>query len=358
MSGKMLPSLNQKSQEISEDVPSQLNLIQERLWQQERMSEVLIKQAVKIKEEIMRDLAKQSQEKIFQPGGILQEHIKAITNVVNYLNQDIKDLGKQISSWNHAHFTTNQAMKNLEIHHARSLTDLRSRIVRCDSSITKLNSLINQSNNAIKIQNENIENLEKKLLESFHNIEIKMHGFSSKLDKSISQYEMNTENVQRKFSAQVSHLDSNSQCILKELKVALDSNIKKVEVDIKKIETKMTDIIKTESKNHLLQLKALEYEWSEKQHLLNERLNDLEEKRTNDRKAMEKFISSAEAKLDYNVKQIEQEIDLWKKVCYEGFSAVYDGLSNIDNIMEGKYKLTNQQLWKEVSQIRKMVVLM
>lgn len=86
----MLPSLNQKSQEISEDVPSQLNLIQERLWQQERMSEVLIKQAVKIKEEIMRDLAKQSQEKIFQPGGILQEHIKAITNVVNYLNQDIK----------------------------------------------------------------------------------------------------------------------------------------------------------------------------------------------------------------------------------------------------------------------------
>lgn len=69
-------------------------------------------------------------------------------------------------------------------------------------------------------------------------------------------------------------------------------------------------------------------------------------------------FQSAEAKLDYNVKQIEQEIDLWKKVCYEGFSAVYDGLSNIDNIMEGKYKLTNQQLWKEVSQIRKMVVLM
>lgn len=76
-------------------------------------------------------------------------------------------------------------MKNLEIHHARSLTDLRSRIVRCDSSITKLNSLINQSNNAIKIQNENIENLEKKLLESFHNIELKVIFFNNLKNASI-----------------------------------------------------------------------------------------------------------------------------------------------------------------------------
>ena len=58
------------------------------------------------------------------------------------------------------------------------------------------------------------------------------------------------------------------------------------------------------------------------------------------------------------MKQLEQEINHWKKECYEGFSAVHDGLSNINSIMEGKYKLTNQQLWKEVSQIRKMVVLM
>ena len=86
-------------------------------------------------------------------------------------------MGKQISLWNHAHFTTNQAMKTLELHHARSLTDLRSRIVRCDSSITKLHSLINQSNNAIKMQNETIENLEKKLVESFHGIEVKVICF-------------------------------------------------------------------------------------------------------------------------------------------------------------------------------------
>ena len=81
-----------------------------------------------------------------------------------------------------------------------------------------------------------------------------MLGFSAKLDKTISQYGMDAENIQRKFSAQVSHLDSNSQCLIKEFKMALDGSIKKVEADIKKVETKFADIIKTKSSNHLLQL--------------------------------------------------------------------------------------------------------
>lgn len=357
MSGMMLPSIRRKSHEISEDLPSQLNSIQERLCQQERMSQVLIKQAVKIKEEIMRDLAKQSHEKAFQSGGILQEHIKTITNVVNYLNQDIKELGKQISLWNQAHRTTVHAMETLEIHHAKTLTDLRSRIVRCDSSITKLNSLINQNNNAIKVQNENIERLEKKIVESLHDIEIKMLGFSTKLDQSINQYERNTENIERKLSSRVSHLDSTSQNILHELQMALDGNIKRVEADIKKTEIRLTENIKNEN-SHFLQLKTLEHELSERHHLLNERLSDLEEKTRNDRKITETFISSTDEKLRQKMKLLEDEIDHWKKDCVEGFSAVHDGLNNIDNIMQNKYKLTKQQLWKEISQIRKMVVLM
>lgn len=312
MSGMMLPSIRRKSHEISEDLPSQLNSIQERLCQQERMSQVLIKQAVKIKEEIMRDLAKQSHEKAFQSGGILQEHIKTITNVVNYLNQDIKELGKQISLWNQAHRTTVHAMETLEIHHAKTLTDLRGRI---------------------------------------------MLGFSTKLDQSINQYERNTENIERKLSSRVSHLDSTSQNILHELQMALDGNIKRVEADIKKTEIRLTENIKNEN-SHFLQLKTLEHELSERHHLLNERLSDLEEKTRNDRKITETFISSTDEKLRQKMKLLEDEIDHWKKDCVEGFSAVHDGLNNIDNIMQNKYKLTKQQLWKEISQIRKMVVLM
>jgi hypothetical protein len=43
--------------------------------------------------------------------------------------------------------------------------------------------------------------------------------------------------------------------------------------------------------------------------------------------------------------------------CREGFSTVHESISNMKTVMDGKRKILEDQLRKEISQIRKMVVL-
>ena len=59
---------------------------------------------------------------------------------------------------------------------------------------------------------------------------------------------------------------------------------------------------------------------------------------------------------NYNSKQ-QAEIQRLKSECREGFVTVHESITNMKQVMEGKRKLLEEQIRKEISQIRKMVVL-
>ena len=61
--------------------------------------------------------------------------------------------------------------------------------------------------------------------------------------------------------------------------------------------------------------------------------------------------------LDGHVRRQKEEIDKLKRECREGFSTIHDSISHMKQVMEGKRKLLEEQLRKEIGQIRKLVVL-
>ena len=63
------------------------------------------------------------------------------------------------------------------------------------------------------------------------------------------------------------------------------------------------------------------------------------------------------AKMDGNIKRNAEDISKLKRECREGFATVHESISNVKTVMEGKRKLLEDQLRKEIGQIRKMVVL-
>lgn len=63
------------------------------------------------------------------------------------------------------------------------------------------------------------------------------------------------------------------------------------------------------------------------------------------------------AKLDYSIRNQHEEFSKLKSECREGFSTVHESISNMKTVMDGKRKILEDQLRKEISQIRKMVVL-
>lgn len=61
--------------------------------------------------------------------------------------------------------------------------------------------------------------------------------------------------------------------------------------------------------------------------------------------------------MDKTINRHTEEIAKLKRECREGFSTVHESISNMKTVMEGKRKLLEDQLRKEIGQLRKMIVL-
>ena len=91
-----------------------------------------------------------------------------------YISQSLED---QLRARDNASVGTNSAVKNLEVHHVASLTDLRGRIVRCDTSISKLSQELRNCSDSIKQVNGQQQDNQNRLLDRIHNLESKVIFF-------------------------------------------------------------------------------------------------------------------------------------------------------------------------------------
>ncbi|XP_036367353.1 protein FAM81A-like [Octopus sinensis] len=357
MNAPQLPPIGQAHYSHYQGI-SQLDTIEGRLQQQERLSEVLINQALKIKEEILQELRDGSGAKVQPAKLMLKEHIAMITNVVNSLNHDIQKMEKKIGSRDYALSESNKAIKSLEIHHAKSLTDLKARIVRCDSSIAKLNSIQKQCNDAIKFQTDCVNNLEKELEKLRHETEYKLLTVSGKLDKNSTAYQRNIESIQANSNLNVSNVETKTQMLFEEIKTSLESQIRNIENDVKNLDLTLMNSVRQENNGQLQHLYTIEEKWLQKQQEIEQQFKNFEKKLSSNEKSLDEFKHSMKDQLNTVYKQLQKNMDHWKEECRSGFLAVHEGLSNMDKIVDGKCLLMEQLLRKEISQIRKMVVLM
>lgn len=72
---------------------------------------------------------------------------------------------------------TNDAVKNLEVHHVSSLTDIRGRIVRCDTSISKLSSDLRAALDTVKQVSREQQDLQGKIMDRIHGLESKVSRY-------------------------------------------------------------------------------------------------------------------------------------------------------------------------------------
>lgn len=91
-----------------------------------------------------------------------------LLNVVSFCLQSLEE---NLRHRDNATVGTNNAVKNLEVHHVASLTDLRGRVVRCDTSIAKLSTDLRQSQDALKFTNQQAQDIQNKLTERIHGLE-------------------------------------------------------------------------------------------------------------------------------------------------------------------------------------------
>lgn len=62
-------------------------------------------------------------------------------------------------------------------------------------------------------------------------------------------------------------------------------------------------------------------------------------------------------RLDTHTRYHQEELAKAKREFREGFTSVHDSISNAKKVLEGKSKLLEDKLKKDISQVRKLVVL-
>lgn len=90
---------------------------------------------------------------------------------LSFLRQQLEE---SIRTRDNVSMGTNNAVKNLEVHHVASLTDLRGRIVRCDTSIARLSTELNNATAAIKQLSQQQSDMQGKIIERIHDVEARV----------------------------------------------------------------------------------------------------------------------------------------------------------------------------------------
>ncbi|XP_013061571.2 protein FAM81A-like [Biomphalaria glabrata] len=348
---------------VRNDLPSRIDSIEDRLSMQERNTQALIDKAFKIKEDVIESLnftqGSWNEEK--QARALLQEHIRTITSVVNKLNGDIAALESSIKNRDTAHVTTNNAVKNLEVHHVQSLTDLRGRIVRCDSSISKLSADVRSCFESIKQLSHQQQEIQSRMMDRMHGIEAQLVALNSNIERSHGESRLKIQHLEGDTNTQMSMIDAKTRQLIDDLKANLITMQSTFDTERERLEQRLLSAVDKAEANNDLTVEKIMKKIDDGQYVTDARIIKLEASLLESRTYFDNTQSSSDgkylAKLEKTVYRHTEEIAKLKKECREGFSTVHESISNMKTVVEGKRKLLEDQLRKEIGQLRKMVVL-
>ncbi|XP_076443790.1 protein FAM81A-like [Babylonia areolata] len=348
---------------VSSDIPNRIDVLEERLNAQERTTQGLIDRAFKIKEDVIDSLnfahGTWNEEK--QARGLLQEHIRTITAVVNRLNGDISAIEESIKARDSAHVGTNNAVKNLEVHHVATLTDLKGRIVRCDSAISKLGTDVRSCFDSIRQLNHQQQEVSNRIMDRINGIEQQLIAINNQVERNSGESRMKLTHLEGDTNTQMSMMDAKSRQMVDDVKNMMTSLQTTMDSERERSEQRLLAMIEKSGASKELLLEKLEKRVDDMNYGLEARIIKLEEQLAESRNHIADVQTHLEtklvAKLDSNIKRNAEEVGKLKRECREGFATVHESISNVKTVMEGKRKLLEDQLKKEIGQIRKMVVL-
>ncbi|XP_041361749.1 protein FAM81A-like [Gigantopelta aegis] len=342
---------------------SRLEGIEDRLAQQEKTTQALIERAYKIKEDVIESLnfthGSWQDEKAARAH--LSDHVKNITAVVNRLNHDIAVLEESIKVRDSASVGTNHAVKNLESHHVQSLSDLRGRVVRCDTSIAKLAQDMRVVMDSCRILSNQQQELQTRIMERMHGIEGQLVQITSHIERTSGESKIKLRHLEGDTNQHLTMLDVKTRQLIEDLKNMVTNVSMTTDIERERLEQRIISLIEKAGATRDIMIEKVEKKVDDNHYLQESRIQKLEESLLEERAHVSELQAQIEShllsKLDSDFRRQHEEIAKLKRECREGFSTVHESISNMKLVVEGKRKLLEDQLRKEISQIRKMIVL-
>ncbi|XP_049629644.1 protein FAM81A isoform X1 [Suncus etruscus] len=330
--------------------------LEDRILCHEKTTAALVEHAFRIKDDIVSSL-----QKMQNKGGgdrlarlFLEEHIRNITAIVKQLNRDIEVLQEQIRARDNISYGTNSALKTLEMRQLSGLGDLRGRVARCDASIARLSAEHKTTYEGLQHLNKEQQAAKLILETKIKDAEGQISQLLNRVDVSISEQSTKLKMSHRDSSHQLQLLDTKFKGTIEDLSNQILSARNWLQQEQERIEKELLQKINQLSLVVQENSGANERDMEMKLSQMSARLDKIEEsqKKTMDvqrAKQEEKVhgrISKLELQMNKDMKEMKAEVDA-------GFTAIYESIGSLRQVLETKMKLDKDQLQKQIQQMQK-----
>ncbi|XP_078685754.1 protein FAM81A-like [Branchiostoma floridae x Branchiostoma belcheri] len=338
-----------------------LDVLEDRLLHQEKTTQSLVDRAFRIKEDLIESLSftkgtLQGEQTARQ---LLEDHIRTITVVVKRLSREIEVLEDQIKAKESEIQGTNITAKNLEFQHVAGVGDLRGRVARCDASIARLAADLRTVSESLQAVHREQANSTAILKNKLDRLEQSTSELNSNLGKTTTEQSSKLKEVEGQNSSQLALLDSKTRGLVEDIRASIASNHRYAEGERERLEQHLLNRI--ELSHHTRDVRQAQFEKrvEDKIDKLATRLKKLEEEvlRQAERAKADTFAQTTRTRMERLERLQREEVEKLRAELHHGFKDVHHSMNSMRSVMDGKRELLKEELQKELTQVRKMVVL-
>ncbi|XP_069819640.1 protein FAM81B [Dendropsophus ebraccatus] len=334
-----------------------VELLEDRLFNQEKTTTILLDQAFKIKEDVSMLRGNRGQSWDLMAQRLLENHMQAVIQIIKQLSRDIEVLENDIRTRDTVSSGTSFAVQSLDRKHLAGIGDLRGRVARCDASITKLSGDLMTTKQELHAQEKEIHNISAALEAHIKELDLKVMQLIGKMETSIFEQNNKVKNTQGEQRHEIQLLDFKLAGLLEDIQGQIQNQRKWAESQLERTADGQTQ--------HIQLINALRERMDNTERRLQENVHNLTLKVDNTDHAQRleaKFskLKHGEDKMAARIAKLESqiwdEIENMKSEYRAGFQAIQESLNSLQQIQETKVKLESRKFQKDIKQIRRKIV--
>nr|CAH8855765.1 unnamed protein product [Trichobilharzia regenti] len=341
------------------------SLVEWRLGVQESITVGILEKMSILKADMIEHLKKSNfieHEQKSQKDLLINE-IKLLLQSVEKIDQEVRSFEENVrDKWS----TVKDAavnLKNLENHHLTSLTDVRGRITRCDQAITTLSQRVNQTTDEVR---QLVDVHKQDVTDMNGQIKLHEHKFAEivgQIDRDNTKFNSSIQRVEETLYRQIADVERRLQAKINEIQHEIQASIQHCHEEIRCLETRLAENMNAmtanlENRIALVEEKANEERMDEE---LYERVENVETNTSNFKQQVLRTFKEIEMRMnkisddlyDHN----RQSIEAVREEMREGFHTIHETVTSAKSVLENKLRISEETLHMELSQLRKLIVL-
>jgi len=292
---------------------------------------------------------------------IIEDQVKVITAVCKKLNQDIEVLDSQLNEKGYQINNLENKSNDIQANSFSQVKDIQFKVSRHESSLMKIENDHHSLSNAIKDIQSQVQDNNRSTLQRINDTDKRISELNNKFDSILTEQTMVLKNVEGDTVKQLSLIDSKTRTMLEDVRNQLNQTKILNEGEMMRLESrllmKLEDSQRNTEKYDRIDRKIEDLNQAFNKRFINQE-DDFQKNLNKISTTIDKLDGKVNKGLDEKFTKSKNEIEKLKTDLKTGMADIQQMIITLQKVIEGKIKLTEDRLDKEIEKIRKMVVLM